>query len=63
VSVEKVPQLMLAAEQRSRYKQARVLDAAAFHHFIWRPAAHDGAPIPRLTIPLSFCPNSENTFD
>ena len=36
---------MLVAVQCSSYKQARVLDAA-FHHSIWRPAAHDGAPIP-----------------
>ena len=41
MSVEKVPQLMLVAVQCSSYKQARVLDAA-FHHSIWRPAAHDG---------------------
>jgi hypothetical protein len=33
---------MLVAVQCSGYKQARVLDAA-FHHSIWRPAAHGGA--------------------
>jgi len=43
VSVEKVPQLMFVALQCSGYKQAR---DAAFHHSIWRPAAHDGTPIP-----------------
>jgi hypothetical protein len=36
---------MLVAVQCSSNKQARVSDAA-FHHSIWRPAAHDGAPIP-----------------
>src|SRR5439155_20645014 len=46
VSVEKVPELMLVAVQCSGYKQARVLDAAV-HHYIWRPAAHDGTPFPR----------------
>jgi hypothetical protein len=30
VSVEKVPELMLAAVQGSGYKQARVLDAAVY---------------------------------
>src|SRR5215468_2152566 len=45
VSVEKVPQLMLVAVQRSGYKQARVPDAAV-HRYIRRPAAHDGAAIP-----------------
>src|SRR6266496_112908 len=44
--VEKVPQLMLVAVQCSGYKQARVPDAAV-HHYIWRPAAHDGTPFPR----------------
>src|SRR5215469_15645563 len=45
VCVEKVPQLMLVGLQCSGYKQARVLDAAV-HHYIWRPAAHDGTPFP-----------------
>jgi len=42
---------MLVAVQCSGYKQARVLDAA-FHHSIWRPAAHDGAPIPHHFVRL-----------
>jgi hypothetical protein len=55
VSVEKVPQLMLVAVQRSRYKQARVLDAAV-HHYIWRPAAHDGTPFPLRSVVLLLSP-------
>ena len=51
VSVEKVPQLMLVAVQCSGYKQARVLDAAV-QHYMWRPAAHDGAPIPLRSVVL-----------
>ncbi len=45
VSVEKVPDLMLVPEHRSRYKQARERDAAVDRH-VRRPAAHDGKPLP-----------------
>jgi hypothetical protein len=55
VSVEKVPQLMLAAVQGSGYKQARVPDAAV-HRYIRRPAAHDGTPIPLRRVVLLFPP-------
>jgi hypothetical protein len=55
VSLEKVPQLMLVAVQCSGDKQARVRDAV-FHHSIWRPAAHDGAPIPLRSVVLLLPP-------
>src|SRR4029450_10967265 len=60
VSVEKVPQLMLVAVQGSGYKQARVLNAAV-HHYIWRPAAHDGAPIPLRSVVLLLPPGRSSS--
>src|SRR5215471_14534113 len=46
VSVEKVSELILVTLRYSRYKQARVPDAAVHRH-ARRPAAHDGTPFPR----------------
>src|SRR6516164_5862654 len=46
VSVEKVTELILVRLGYSRYKQARVADAAVHRH-ARRPGAHDGTSTPR----------------
>ena len=46
MSVEKVSGLILVTLLYSRYKQARVPDAAVSSLEARRPAAHDGKPFP-----------------